>query len=511
MGSARVHSAALTGITGHIVTVDAGISNGPPGMALAGLPETALRETRDRVRAAIINSAETWPARRITASLQPASLPKPGGACDLAIAVTVLAANGAVPADAAAGVMFLAELGLDGHLRPVPGVVPAVIAAAGAGIGTVVVAEADMPGAALVPGVRVVGAGRLAAVCGWLRTGDPALIREMPPQAAAPAGAQVPDGILPDLADVPGQPQARRALEVSAAGGHHLSLIGPGSGALLLAGRLPGILPPLDRDQALEAAAIRSAAGLPTPDDGLVTRPPFVTVDPASSMATITGTGGPSPRPGAVSLAHHGVLVLDQAPEFSRDMLDALRQPLETGQVTVARRGVAVTLPARFTLIVTARPCACAATPRAECACSPAARRRYLGRLSGPLLDRIEVKAAVHPADSPEPDVLAGPPESSAAVAVRVLAARDRAVRRLAGTPWRVNAQVPASGLRRDWTPSPDALPAVERAIEQGQISQRGAASVIQVAWTLADLAGKERPGREECEHALRLRLGVAQ
>ena len=407
--------------------------------------------------------------------------------------------------------MFVAELGLDGQLRPVPGTVPAVIAAAAAGLRTIVVADANAAEAAVVPGVRVLAADRLAAVTGWLRTGDPGLIREMP-SAAVTATCPLPDGTCPDLADVDGQAPARRALEICAAGGHHLSLTGPpGSGAVLLAGRLPGIMPRLDHDAALEVTAIRSAAGLLTADGGLIARPPFIAPHYTSSKAMMIGGGITSSRPGAVSLAHHGVLFLDQAPEFSRDVLDALRQPLETGQVTVARHGITVTFPARVTLVLTAHPYPCTAGSPDGCTCSPAARRRYLGRLSGPLLDRIDVKATVHPPDPAEPRRLPSRAESSASVAVRVLAARDRAARRLAATRWQVNAHVPAAELRRHWAPSPDALRGVERAAEHGQISDRSAAKIIRVAWTLADLAIKDRPGRDDCENALQLWLGVAQ
>jgi magnesium chelatase family protein len=506
MSTARVQSAALTGITGHIITIDADICNGPPGIVLAGLPETMLREARDRVRAAVINSSEIWPEHRIAVALSPAALPKRGSGTDLAMAVAVLAANGSVPARSAAGMMLFAELGLDGLLRPVPGTVPAVIASAEAGLSTVVVAEANAAEAALVPGVRVLTADRLAAVTGWLRTGDPALIRETPP-TVTPAPR---DDRHPDLADVPGSQHARQALEVSAAGGHHLSLTGPqGSGGALLARCLPGILPRLDDNAALEVASIRSAAGLLASEEQAATNPPFIAPHHTSSKAAIVGGGSGSLRPGAASLAHRGVLFLDQAPEFSRDVLDGLRQPLETGQITVVRHGVTATLPAQFTLVLTARPCACTDLSPAGCGCSVAERRRYLGRVSGPLLDRIDIKAAAH---TPDPAGLRAStvlPESSAAVAARVLAARDRAAWRLAGTPWRLNAHIPAAELR-NWALSSGTLRGLERAVEVGQVSARAAIKIIRVAWTLADLAGTDRPSREDCQTALRLWLGVA-
>lgn len=296
MASARIHSAILAGITGHLVTVEAEVSNGQPGIILAGLPGTALRETRDRVRAAVINSGHRWPDRQVTVALSPASLPKHGGWFDLAIAIAVLTADGSVPAQAATGVMFLAELGLDGGLRPVRGVVPAIIAATPAGLSTVIVAEANAAEAAAVPGVRVLAADRLTAVTGWLRSENPALIREVP--VTDTAASPPPAAAAPDLADVPGQTQARRALEISAAGGHHLSLTGPpGSGAVLLAERLAGIMPPLDDDTALEATAIWSAAGLLAPGDAIITRPPFIAPSCTSSKAMVIGGSTRLPRP----------------------------------------------------------------------------------------------------------------------------------------------------------------------------------------------------------------------
>ena len=519
MALARTYSVALVGVTGHVVEVEADIANGLPGMILVGLPDTALREARDRIRAAIVNSGEQWPQRRITVGLSPASLPKRGSWFDLAIGIGVLAAAGAVPRAAVEGVMFFGELGLDGRLRPVRGVLPAVAAAAEAGFGTVLVATQNAAEAALVPDVRVVAAGSLTAAADWLR-GTPGLHGEV-----APAGVYVPGscpagdgggtaGGAPDLAEVLGQAVARLALEICAAGGHHLSLQGPpGAGKTMLAERLPTILPRLDRQAALDVTSIHSVAGTLPPQVPLLTEPPFLAPHHTASKAAIVGGGSGSIRPGAASLAHRGVLFLDEAPEFSRDALDALRQPLEAGEIILARSGITARFPARFTLVMAANPCPCAkaAGPSAGCGCSPSARRRYLGRISGPLLDRVDVKVELLPLGRKELMNDRGMAEPSTVVAARVAAARDRTARRLAGTGWRVNADVPGSQLRRHWPPAPGALTVVERALEHGSISARGVIKVIRVAWTMADLAAKTRPGRDECHSALGLWLGVTQ
>jgi magnesium chelatase family protein len=523
---ARTSSVALVGVTGHVVEIEVDIANGLVGMILVGLPDTALREARDRIRAAIVNSGEKWPQRKITVGLSPASLPKRGSWFDLAIAVGLLTAAGTVPRAASDGVMFFGELGLDGRLRPVRGVLPAVAAAAADGrFGTVMVAEQNAPEAALVPGMRVITAANLTAVTDWLR-GTPGLHGD-PPAAEFLAGHDVPsdhnlpggqvqDGPhavpRPDLAEMLGQSMARRAAEVSAAGGHHLSLLGPpGAGKTMLAERIPTILPRLDPEAALEVTSIHSVAGALPPHVPLLTDPPFLAPHHTATKAAIVGGGSGIIRPGSASLAHHGVLFLDEAPEFARDVLDALRQPLEAGEVVVARSGVSTRFPARFTLVLASNPCPCArvAGPAEGCSCSPATRRRYLGRLSGPLLDRVDVKIELEPVGRKELLNDRHFAEPSRTVALRVAEARDRAARRLRGTPWRLNGEVPGSELRRTWPPAPGSLAVVERALERGQISARGVVKVIRVAWTIADLAGRPRPAKDECHAALGLWLGV--
>jgi magnesium chelatase family protein len=542
MALARTHSVALVGVHGHLVEVEADIANGLVGMVLVGLPDTALREARDRIRAAILNSGEQWPQRRITVGLSPASLPKRGSGFDVAIAVAVLAAAGVVRAAALAGAMLLGELGLDGQLRPVRGVLPAAVAAAAAGFRDVVVAHANAQEAALVPGLRVLSAPSLAALLAWLR-GEPLAagpaVQELaggtitslsdlapgvpgaPPGVpgtsddASPGERAASRALSPDLSDVLGQPVARRAAEICAAGGHHLSLLGPpGAGKTMLAERLPTILPRLGAEAALEVTSIHSVAGNLPEDCPLLTGPPFCGPHHTATKAAIVGGGSGIIRPGAASLAHRGVLFLDEAPEFGRDVLDALRQPLESGEVVIARSGVTARFPARFTLVLAANPCPCAkaaASPRAACSCSPTTKRRYLGRLSGPLLDRVDVKVELLPVGRAELLNDRKFTETSAAVAARVAQARDRAAQRLDGTPWRLNAEVPGSELRRSYPPSRGALAPLERAMELGEISARGVDKVVRVSWTLADLAGRDRPTIDECGYALGLWLGVVK
>jgi magnesium chelatase family protein len=559
MPVARTHSIALVGVEGHPVEIEADIQNGLPGLLLVGLHDTALREARDRIRAAIVNSREQWPQRRITVGLSPASLPKRGSGFDVGIAVAILGAAGSVPAAALDGMAFLGELGLDGQLRPVRGVLPAAAAAAARGFERVAVPSANEAEAALVPGLRVLSAPTLPGLLGWLRGRSPAVAAEPghqdgPPgpeslgrpaelaglggpggpaahsgrhgpvrlvegglaqgawalSAGGPSGPPTATG--PDLADVLGQPTARRAAEICAAGGHHLCLLGPpGAGKTMLAERIPTLLPRLDPAAALEVTSIHSVAGVLPDRSPLLTAPPFCAPHHTATKAAIVGGGTGVIHPGAASLAHRGCLFLDEAPEFSRDVLDALRQPLESGEVVVARLGVTARFPARFTLVLAANPCPCARGPgrQAGCTCTPAVRHRYLARLSGPLLDRVDVKVEFMPVSRRELLSDATFAESSATVAERVEAARCRAAARLRDTPWRLNAEVPGSELRRSYAPAPGALAPLERAMDLGQISARGVHRVIRVAWTLADLAGVPRPSADQTSAALGLWLGV--
>jgi magnesium chelatase family protein len=540
MALARAHAIALVGVQGHPVEIEADIENGLVALLLVGLPDTALREARDRIRSAIVNSGETWPSRRITVGLSPASLPKRGSGFDLGIACAILAASEAIPAANLSDLVLIGELGLDGRIRPVPGVLPAAAAAAAAGFGSVVVATDNAAEASLVPELRVISAPSLAALTMWLRSGmqpDNVAVTVLEPGRDAEAvfachlvgrdqGASSPDApwlgrvggeqtaLAKDLADLVGQPVARRAAEICAAGGHHLMLLGPpGAGKTMLAERIPSVLPRLEPWAALEVSAIHSVAGALPAGRPLITEPPFCAPHHTATRAAIVGGGSGVIRPGAASLAHHGCLFLDEAPEFGRDVLDGLRQPLESGEVVIARAAMTARFPAKFTLILAANPCPCASamTAGAACSCTPMARRRYLSRLSGPLLDRIDAKIEFLPVNRRELLNDRAFTESSAVVAERVRLARDRAAARLAGTPWQLNAQIPGSELRRRFTPGIDALAPLERAMDLGRISARGADRVIRLSWTLADLAGIYRPGIGEVGFALGLWSGTPQ
>ncbi|HEY7483737.1 MAG TPA: YifB family Mg chelatase-like AAA ATPase [Streptosporangiaceae bacterium] len=516
MALARTRSVALVGVDGFVVDVEAAITSGVPGLHLVGLPDTALSEARDRVRAAILNSGESWPNRHVTVSLFPASLPKKGSSFDVAIAIAVLAAAEAVSPAACAGLVMIGELGLDGRVRAVPGVLPAVLSAMHAGCHTVVVPRANASEADLVPDVRVIPVSSLRALMCYLRDEPPPLHND---DDAGVAAGPYPDGLTIrgrahqsdlDLADVRGQADARHALEVSAAGGHHLCFSGPpGCGKTMLAERLPTLLPPLERAAALEVTAIHSVAGTLPPGRPLITDAPFYAPHHTATRSAMVGGGtGRGIQPGAASLAHHGVLFLDEAPEFQGGVLDALRQPLETGEVMISRSGASTRFPARFTLVLAANPCPCAAAKDIDCRCPPSIRHRYLARISGPLLDRVDLKLELQPASPAELRYDLEFAESSQTVAERVLLARERTAKRLAATPWLTNAEIPGPELRRRFTPPADSMSPVDSALRDGRLSARGLDRVLRVAWTCADLAGRESPSVDDVGLALDLWTG---
>lgn len=503
MGLGRTLGVSIVGLTGHVVEVEAHLAASVPGFALVGLPDASLAEARDRVRAAVHSSGLAWPQRRITVNLSPASLPKAGSGFDLAIAVATLAGAGACTADAVAGAVHLGELGLDGRLRPVRGILPAVAAAVAAGHRRVVVPLGNAAEAALVPGAQVVAAGSLAEVAhGYgAEVEVPADDRPMllePDVAPRPGGA--------DLADVLGQAPARWALEVAAAGGHHLLMVGPpGAGKTMLAARLPGLLPDLDEREAVEVTAIHSVAGTFHPAGGLLRRPPFEDPHHTATPAAVVGGGSGLPRPGAASRAHRGVLFMDEAPEFSPRVLQTLRQPLEHGELVIHRSGGTARYPARFQLVLAANPCPCGRSvgKGLDCSCTSLARRRYFSRLSGPLLDRVDMQLEVLPVTRAERTASVSP-ESTAVVGARVAAARAAATERLRGTEWRTNAEVPGTWLRAHGGPAVHRD--LDRALDTGLLSLRGVDRVLRVAWTLADLAGLAVPGPEQVGQALLLR-----
>ncbi|MBE1874583.1 YifB family Mg chelatase-like AAA ATPase [Myceligenerans pegani] len=506
MGVATTMAVSLVGLEGHMVQVQAHLSATVPGFTVVGLPDTALNESRDRVRAAVTSTGLTWPVRKITVNLSPAGLRKRGSGYDLAIAVAVLAGAGEIPAGGLDGVVHLGELGLDGRIQPVRGVLPAVAAAVDAGYERIVVAVCDADEARLVPGARVIGAASLGEVVA-LHGGDAALVRSVEPvRRPRTAGYTFAPG---DMADVVGQADARRALEVAAAGGHHLFFVGPpGSGKTMLASRLPGILPDLTEREAVEVTAVHSVAGTFDPADGLIRRPPFEDPHHTATPAAVVGGGSGVPRPGAATRAHRGILFLDEVAEFRPSVLDTLRQPLEQGELTIHRTAGVARYPARFQMVLAANPCPCGMSigKGLECTCTPTVRRKYLGRLSGPLLDRVDLQVEVLPVANV--DRQQGSGEPTASVAERVVSARQAARERLRGTGWTTNAEVPGSWLRETLRPREDIGDLLDHALSTGMLSLRGADRVLRVAWTIADLAGRDAPTVDDVGDALGLRRG---
>jgi magnesium chelatase family protein len=484
-----------------MVEVEADLADGIPTVQLIGLPDTALHEARDRVRAALVNSGFKWPNKRVTVGLSPASLPKSGSGFDLAVATALLSAAGEIPPSALLGVVLLGELALDGRIRPIRGVLPAVLAAAEAGLTTVMVATDNAAEAALIPEIRPIPVTDLAELVSLLRGSSQS--RPVPaPQVRNHADDRPP----PDLAHVGGQRAGRRAVEIAAAGGHHLLLTGPpGTGKTMLAERLPGLLPDLDHEESLEVTAIHSVAGLLPSGSPLITRPPFRQPHHSATIAALVGGGSGLLRPGAASQAHKGVLFLDEAPEFPRSVLDALRQPVESGVVDLSRAMSTARFPARFTLVLAANPCPCAAQEN-KCQCLPRVRANYLSKLSGPLLDRVDLRVATRPMTRGDLRDDFGEVESSAVVRQRVVAARDRMAKRFAGTPWRLNGEVPGPELRAGWPLSPDTTREADKSFESGDLTGRGYDRVLRVAWTIADLAGREQPDREDINEACAFR-----
>lgn len=507
MPVARTRSVALHGVDGALVEIEADLANGLPAFTIIGLPDAALGEAKDRVRSAAANSGCDLPGRKVTVNLSPASLPKHGSGFDLGIAVAALATSGIVESAAIADVVHIGELSLDGRLRPVAGVLPAVLAARRAGARVVVVPHGNAGEAALVPGIRVVGAASLRDV---LIHHGAALEPHPVDPIAAPAIEPSPEA-SGDLADVIGHPEAVEALQVAAAGGHHLLMLGPpGAGKTLLATRLVGLLPDLDPDAAVEVSSVRSLAGLPL-GSSLVTRPPLEAPHHSATMAALVGGGSGLVRPGAISRAAHGVLFLDEAPEFSGAVLDALRQPLETGEITIHRARTVARFPARFQLVLAANPCPCGQSGAvdSDCTCTPIMRRRYAGRLSGPLLDRIDLHLTVRRVGVAQMTDGGHGSVSTADARRRVTEARALARERWNGL-WRLNSDVPGSALRSsEWRLAPRDRVALDRALERGALTMRGYDRVLRVAWTLSDLDGESRPTADQVGRALYLRKGI--
>ena len=497
MGLAVALSRASVGIAAPQVVVEVNLAGGLPATNIVGLPEAAVREARDRVRVAVQSAAFEYPDRRITVNLAPAELPKDGGRFDLPIALGILAASGQVPRQKLESCEFLGELALTGALRPVSGVLPALLQARAQGRG-MVVPRANAAEAALVGDMDVRVADSLAQVCAWLHGADELAVPER--VAAAPACAG------PDLRDVRGQLQARRALEIAAVGGHHLLLVGPpGTGKTMLAERLPGILPPLSEAEALETCAVLSVAGQAGNCLAQWGQRPFRAPHHTASGVALVG-GGSVPRPGEISLAHNGVLFLDELPEFSRQVLEVLREPMESGHIAISRAARQSTFPARFQLVAAMNPCPCGYAGGPRCHCTPDQIQRYRSRVSGPLLDRIDLCVQVPHMALAELDALqliAG--EDSASVRTRVLEARVMGMSRAGCT----NAQLDVRGLERAC-----ALPSAERhwfgvALEKLGLSVRAYHRVLRVARSIADLdGGAQALAREHLAEALQYRSG---
>lgn len=510
MELAKTFAISLLGLSGTLVEVEADISSQLPNFVLVGLPDASLSEATARVKAAITNSKLALPTRRVTVNLSPASVPKQGSSFDLAISIAVLGASGQLPSADFARAVHVGELGLDGAIKPVHGILPTVMAAKKLGVGRAIVPLANLAEARLVDGIEVFGFEHLTEVV--RHYGGQLDLISVASAKSSPANGEGVAKVDVDIADILGQEDAVDALIAAAAGGHHMLMVGPpGAGKTMMAERLASILPDLSLERALETTAIHSIAGKHRQaDDALITRPPFEAPHHGASVASLIGGGTGLPRPGLISLANNGVLFLDEAPEFQLPVLESLRQPLESGEVAIHRSAGTAKFPARFQLVMAANPCPCGRAMDAKrgCTCSAISRLRYKNKLSGPLLDRVDIRMQIRPVNAAQ--LAIGREQqnfrTSKTSRVQVMKARQAMSERLKSTPWQLNSEIPGTYLRRKFKPALTATRELDRALELRRISMRGYDRCLRLAWTLADLEGAAQVAREHLQRAMFLR-----
>jgi magnesium chelatase family protein len=496
MTLARTNCVALTGLIGELINVEVDIGDGLPNFSLLGLPDAALLESRDRVRSALINSGQIWPNRKVIVSLTPAWLPKSGSAFDLPIAIALLVASGLdFKIDET---VFIGELSLDGTLRQTRGVLPGLICAHKNGIKRAIIPKANAAEAKLIPEIETICFETISELLHWVETGErfDSQILDL----------EIEHSPIEDFSDIAGQPNARRAAEIAAAGGHNLLMIGPpGVGKTMIAKRMPTILPPLNNEQALEVTAIHSITNSDRAPLSKIA--PFVAPHHTTTRVAMVGGGSHSIKPGAISLAHHGILFIDEAPECLPGILDSLRQPLESGSISIARATGNLTFPANFILVIAANPCPCGkfVGKGRACTCTPLQVRRYLAKLSGPLLDRIDLRVKVEPVSRIE---LAQSGESSHAIRDRVVEARAAAAKRFATENWKINSQIPSRALNQKYRATKPAMAFLHDELDREQITARGLHKILRTSWTIADLAKKDQPDLAEVQSAYKLREG---